>query len=62
MDFKNIHGTLFVSRVAFPPRAEATGFPSSREVFMKVADLRGGECYCPSKHLVTQILDEVFLS
>jgi len=34
MDFKNIHGTLFVSRVAFHPRAEAAGFPNSREVFM----------------------------
>ncbi len=34
MDFKNIHGTLFVSRVAFPPRSKDTGFPISREVFM----------------------------
>lgn len=34
MDFKSLDGTLFVSRVSFPPRAKATGFPSSREVFM----------------------------
>ena len=34
MDFKSLDGTRLVSRVSFPPMAKATGFPSSREVFM----------------------------